>query len=187
NFLTPLGKFVCTELSNKVAYDSLQIHGGVGYIKDFPIERLYRDARITNIYEGTTQLQVVASIGAVTSGFFFELVRNTIDTQVNSLREEKSTIEKLIDEMEKTAKKVKDYESKEFLDFSANYIIEMASIIYRLVLYLPVADQNEEKRDLFYFFLNDSKDKINYLNDKVGSLLENYGGDIVSLKNQFTN
>ncbi|MEN8223613.1 MAG: acyl-CoA dehydrogenase family protein, partial [Acidobacteriota bacterium] len=115
NFLTPLGKFVCTELSNKVAYDSLQIHGGVGYIKDFPIERLYRDARITNIYEGTTQLQVVASIGAVTSGFFFELVRNTIDTQVNSLREEKSTIEGLIDEMEKTAKKVKDSESKEFL------------------------------------------------------------------------
>ncbi|MGE4565089.1 MAG: acyl-CoA dehydrogenase family protein [Victivallaceae bacterium] len=63
--LTPMCKALATEVSNQVAYDAIQIHGGTGYMKDFNVERYYRDARITNIYEGTTQLQVVAAIGGV--------------------------------------------------------------------------------------------------------------------------
>lgn len=63
--LTPLTKLVLTESANKIAYDALQIHGGTGYMKEFRVERLARDARITNIYEGTSQLQVVACIGPV--------------------------------------------------------------------------------------------------------------------------
>ena len=63
--LTPMCKALATEVSNQIAYDALQIHGGTGYMKDFNVERFYRDARITNIYEGTTQLQVVAAIGGV--------------------------------------------------------------------------------------------------------------------------
>ncbi len=63
--LTPMCKAWATEISNQVAYDALQIHGGTGYMHDFNVERYYRDARITNIYEGTTQLQVVAAIGGV--------------------------------------------------------------------------------------------------------------------------
>jgi alkylation response protein AidB-like acyl-CoA dehydrogenase len=65
---TPLAKACCTEMANKVAYDSLQVHGGSGYMRDFAVERHSRDARITNIYEGTTQLQVVAAIGGVLGG-----------------------------------------------------------------------------------------------------------------------
>jgi len=65
---TPLAKTCCTEMANQVAYDSLQVHGGSGYMRDFAVERHVRDARITNIYEGTTQLQVVAAIGGVLSG-----------------------------------------------------------------------------------------------------------------------
>ncbi len=65
---TPLAKACCTEMANKVAYDSLQVHGGSGYMRDFAVERHARDARITNIYEGTTQLQVVAAIGGVLGG-----------------------------------------------------------------------------------------------------------------------
>jgi len=65
---TPLAKACCTEMANQVAYDSLQVHGGSGYMRDFAVERHVRDARITNIYEGTTQLQVVAAIGGVLSG-----------------------------------------------------------------------------------------------------------------------
>jgi hypothetical protein len=56
-------KYCATEMANRVAYQSMQVHGGVGYMKEFNVERLYRDARITNIYEGTSQLQVVAAIG----------------------------------------------------------------------------------------------------------------------------
>ncbi|OPZ31395.1 MAG: Acryloyl-CoA reductase (NADH) [Lentisphaerae bacterium ADurb.BinA184] len=63
--LTPLAKAFCTELANRVAYNGIQIHGGTGFMKDFPAERYYRDARITNIYEGTTQLQHVAAIGGI--------------------------------------------------------------------------------------------------------------------------
>ncbi len=65
---TPLAKACCTEMANQVAYDALQVHGGSGYMRDFAVERHARDARITNIYEGTTQLQVVAAIGGVLSG-----------------------------------------------------------------------------------------------------------------------
>jgi alkylation response protein AidB-like acyl-CoA dehydrogenase len=65
NILTPLCKLNCTEGANKITYDALQIHGGTGYMKEFAIERLARDARITNIYEGTSQLQVVAAMGGV--------------------------------------------------------------------------------------------------------------------------
>ena len=63
--LTPMCKALATEMANQVTYDAIQIHGGTGYMKDFNVERFYRDARITNIYEGTTQLQVVAAIGGV--------------------------------------------------------------------------------------------------------------------------
>ena len=65
---TPLAKACCTEMANQVAYDSLQVHGGSGYMRDFAVERHARDARITNIYEGTTQLQVVAAIGGILGG-----------------------------------------------------------------------------------------------------------------------
>ena len=65
---TPLAKACCTEMANTVTYDSLQVHGGSGYMRDFAVERHSRDARITNIYEGTTQLQVVAAIGGVLGG-----------------------------------------------------------------------------------------------------------------------
>ena len=64
-FLTPVCKYVLTEGSNRITYDALQIHGGAGYMKEFRVERLARDARITNIYEGTSQLQIVAATGGV--------------------------------------------------------------------------------------------------------------------------
>ncbi|MCZ8342786.1 MAG: acyl-CoA dehydrogenase family protein [Leptospira sp.] len=68
SLFTPLSKYYITELANLVAYDSLQIHGGSGYTEDYDVARIYRDVRITNIYEGTTQLQTVACIGGIVSG-----------------------------------------------------------------------------------------------------------------------
>jgi len=68
---TPLAKGLTSEFCNEIAYDSLQIHGGSGFMKDYPIERIYRDARITTIYEGTTQLQIVAAIKGVTTGAYY--------------------------------------------------------------------------------------------------------------------
>jgi len=72
---TPLLKLFSSEYANQLAYDAIQIHGGSGFMKDYPCERLYRDARIMNIYEGTSQLQVVAAINAVTKGTFLEQIK----------------------------------------------------------------------------------------------------------------
>jgi len=74
DFFTPLLKGLTSEYANSITYDAIQIHGGTGFMKDFPVERLYRDARITSIYEGTTQLQVVAAIRGVTSGLYGEMM-----------------------------------------------------------------------------------------------------------------
>jgi 3-(methylthio)propanoyl-CoA dehydrogenase len=65
NLLTPMCKYILTESANKITYDAIQVHGGTGYMKEFKVERLARDARITNIYEGTSQLQIVACLGGV--------------------------------------------------------------------------------------------------------------------------
>ena len=75
DIFTPLLKLTASEYANQIAYDSLQIHGGAGFMKDFPIERIYRDARITTIYEGTSQLQVVAAIRGVTAHGYLNRIR----------------------------------------------------------------------------------------------------------------
>ena len=72
NLLTPIAKYITTESANKITYDALQIHGGTGYMKEFKVERLARDARITNIYEGTSQLQIVAAAGGVVNDILAE-------------------------------------------------------------------------------------------------------------------
>jgi len=185
NFLTPLAKFTITEMANKTAYNSLQIHGGVGYMKDFPIERLYRDARITNIYEGTTQLQAIAAIGAVTSGFFFSHIADLQDKDITQLKNAKTEILNFVETMKDTISQVKAVESKDFMSYVAGNLVEMASIIYRLYLFVSVAEEHEEKRELFDFFLNESKLKLEYLTNQIISLKKLYGTDITKLKESF--
>jgi len=91
SMLTPMSKYYCSEMCNRVAYDSIQVLGGSGYMQDYPVERHARDARITTIYEGTSQLQVVAAVRGVCSGtaekFIDELAQQKYDAQVNDLLE----------------------------------------------------------------------------------------------------
>ncbi|RHX84581.1 acyl-CoA dehydrogenase family protein [Leptospira stimsonii] len=104
NLFTPLSKYYITELANKIAYDGLQIHGGAGFTYDYDISRIYRDVRITNIYEGTTQLQVVAAIGGIVSGMsakghlrqYFEEEFSKISAS-SLLIENKETFEKIVE------------------------------------------------------------------------------------------
>jgi alkylation response protein AidB-like acyl-CoA dehydrogenase len=89
--LTPMSKYYCSEMCNSVAYDSIQVLGGSGYMRDYPCERHARDARITTIYEGTSQLQVVAAVRGVCSGtaekFLAELAEYDFDDKVKDLLE----------------------------------------------------------------------------------------------------
>ncbi len=187
DILTPLSKFVITEMANKVCYDSVQIHGGCGYMKDFPVERLSRDARITNIYEGTTQLQVVA----VLSGLKSNILKNELDDfksyEVQNLKSEKELIAAFIDEYYKVFESVKSVNNRDFFDYVGNHITEIISIIYRLVLFLPIADKNDEKADLFKFYLYESMSRLNYLIDRIETFKISYGDKIEKLKNDFIN
>jgi hypothetical protein len=87
--LTPMSKYYCSEMCNRVAYDSIQVLGGSGYMRDYAVERHARDARITTIYEGTSQLQVVAAVRGVCSGtaekYIAELAASDYDGQVKDL------------------------------------------------------------------------------------------------------
>jgi len=187
DLLTPLSKFVTTEVANQVAYDALQIHGGCGYMKDFPVERLYRDARITNIYEGTTQLQVVAALGRIKSNVLepeFEKFRN-MDINSPDFAADQELIVYYIDEYQKLVKNIKELDNKEFFDYVGNYVVELLSIIYRLVLFLTIVVEHNEKAEIFRFYLNESDLRINFLINKVDKLMSTYGKDIGNLKNDF--
>ncbi|EKP05054.1 acyl-CoA dehydrogenase, C-terminal domain protein [Leptospira kirschneri str. 2008720114] len=105
NLFTPLSKYYIAEIANKIAYDALQIHGGAGFTYDYDISRIYRDVRITNIYEGTTQLQVVAAIGGIVSGMsskghlrqYFEEEFSKIGGGSTLLNENKDSLEKIVE------------------------------------------------------------------------------------------
>ncbi|MGJ4789738.1 acyl-CoA dehydrogenase [Leptospira koniambonensis] len=94
NLFTPLSKYYITEQANKIAFDALQIHGGAGYTYDYDISRIYRDVRITNIYEGTTQLQVVAAIGGIVTGLGAKgILRQYLDEEMSSFSPSRELIE----------------------------------------------------------------------------------------------
>ncbi len=138
---TPLVKGLSSEVCNKMAYDSLQIHGGSGFMKDYPIERIYRDARITSIYEGTTQLQVVAAIRGVTTGGYLKQIRAY---EVEDIKPELHTYRRVLiqmtDEYEEAVEKVTAANENEFVDFHARRLVEIAGNI--VMGYLLLLDSN---------------------------------------------
>lgn len=146
NLLTPLTKLILSEASNKITYDSLQIHGGTGYMKEFPIERLVRDARITNIYEGTSQLQVVAAAGGV--------INDVLEDYFNAWEKKdyKGSIIKLKDTLieirsifKDALKYVKEKKDSNFQDVASKDLVELYSYIYTGYLLLDEANENQNK------------------------------------------
>ncbi len=145
DMFTPLLKLISSEYSNKIAYDSLQIHGGAGFMKDFPIERLYRDARITTIYEGTSQLQVVAAIRGVTIGVFLAKMREYEAVDLKSdLIYLRRTLIIMTDDYEKAVEAVMAVNENEYVDFQARRLVEMAGNI--IMGYLLVLDARRDEK-----------------------------------------
>ena len=185
DFLTPLAKFTTTEMANKAAYDAIQIHGGVGFMKDFPVERLARDARITNIYEGTTQLQVVAAMPRITSGLFRDMVHELLEEEKAQSPEISEKIFAEIEKLMALVETVKGVENKELIDYCGNYIVEAASILYRMALFVPIVRKHEEKKDLFDFYASKSFNRTSYLRSMIETFTKNYSNSPDSLKNPF--
>lgn len=152
--LTPLVKLIASEYCNQVAYDAIQIHGGTGYMKDFTVERLYRDARITTIYEGTSQLQVVAAIRGVSNGSYLKLMRTYVDHNVHpELDYLKNTLLKMMDQFEKTTAKVTENDEKEILEFHARRLVEMAGNIIMGALLLLDAERDRRYKQSAEIFI----------------------------------
>ena len=169
---TPLLKGMSSEYCNQIAYDSLQIHGGSGFMKDYPIERIYRDARITTIYEGTTQLQVVAAIRGVTTGTFLKQIRvyEEADLKPELLGYRRRLIA-MTEEYEAAVNRVIGFDNNEFLDFHARRLVEMAgNIIMGYLLVLDTHRDNSYWKSAEIFIKKakaENKAKSEFINDSA--------------------
>ena len=151
---TPMVKLISSEWCNRIAYDAVQIHGGAGFIRDFPVERLYRDARITSIYEGTSQLQVVAAIRGVTTGGCLTQIREYEKAPVRPEMEHlKKELISLTNEYEKIVAQVIAAGNNELTDFHARRLVEMAANIIMGYLLLHDAQRDQAFSQAVEIFL----------------------------------
>ena len=161
---TPIAKMFASEYANEVAYDSIQIHGGSGYMKDYACERLYRDARIMNIYEGTTQLQVVAAINHVTKGTYLEQMLRYEEQQHSEacaplfakLVELRKVYEQVVERVETLDKETQGYK-----DFHSRRLVEIAG--YIIMSHIMLRQASEMEAD----YLNPTKIFVKYATKKI--------------------
>lgn len=152
--LTPMAKAMTTELANQAAYDGIQIHAGTGFMRDFPAERLYRDARITNIYEGTTQLQYVAAIGG--------LIRKTLEPLMDEishqpfegrLRRLASKVDMAREKLNQTMAYLENRNDSEYFSLMTGRVCEMGIAVFTGYLMLRDALQDKSRIPLTEIFI----------------------------------
>ena len=174
NLLTPMIKYYASEMCNRITYDAIQILGGAGYMRDFMVERLYRDARITTIYEGTSQLQVVGAIGGIASGLFFKMLENKMR---KSYPESFIPLIKKIRECEKLLKQaliyVKAHNDQTYTEYHARGLVDMAVETLMAVLLLENSRKSNRKFNLAKRFVADTFQRVQMLAEKVTSRNEN--------------
>lgn len=142
---TPMAKGMGSEFCNQNAYDAVQVHGGSGFMKDYACERIYRDARITSIYEGTTQLQVVAAIRHVTTGTYLNQINAyAAEEYAPETSELKERLVKMTALYEEALKTVVDNKNTEYTDFHARRLVDMAGHIIMGYLLLGDTTRNEK-------------------------------------------
>lgn len=143
DIFTPMLKLFSSEYANQITYDAIQVHGGSGFMKDYAVERMYRDARILTIYEGTSQLQVVAAIRGVINNGYLNRIK---EYEAIEVKPEFSTMRRVLVEMkerfEETLDRALYYGStSEFFDFNSRRLVEMCG--YIILGHLLVIDANK--------------------------------------------
>ena len=142
---TPLAKGMNSEYANQNAYDAISIHGGSGLIMEYKCQRLFRDARIFSIYEGTTQLQVVAAIRYITNGTYLNIIKEMLESEVSDdLKALKARVAKLADLYEAAINKVKEANDQAVHDFLARRLYNMTGDIVMSLLILDDATKSPE-------------------------------------------
>ena len=161
---TPLAKMFASEYANEVAYDSIQIHGGSGYMKDYACERLYRDARIMNIYEGTTQLQVVAAINHVTKGTYLEQIMHYEENErteaTKAMGEQLVELRKVYEQVVARVESI-DKEAAGYKEFHSRRLVEIAG--YIIISHIMLRQAAECEAD----YLNPTKVFVKYAAKKI--------------------
>ncbi len=151
--LTPMAKAYNTEMCNQVCYDAIQIHGGTGFMQEFNVERHARDVRITNIYEGTTQLQVVAAIGGVIKGTAVEYM-NELASSINfaGIEHLEGPAKQIRDMTDECVKYMLANQDLRYRDFHSRRLVEIA--MYGIIGFLMCRDatRSERKKDVAKYF-----------------------------------
>jgi hypothetical protein len=161
NTLTPLIKYYASEMCNKVTYDAIQVHGGTGYMKEFNVERHYRDARITSIYEGTSQLQVVGAIGGILSGALNEELNSfSSKKHKDELQPLSNKMNEMYIKFQNAIQYLKEKKNNEYTELYARRMVDIAVDVFRGYLVLNEAEISEKKRILAEKFINDIYPKV---------------------------
>lgn len=142
---TPLAKGMNSEYANQNTYDAIQVHGGSGFIMEYKCQRLYRDARIFSIYEGTTQLQVVAAIRYITNGTYLGIIKEMLEKEVaEELQPLKARVVEMVQLYEQALDYVKEAQDQEVQDFLARRLYNMTGDIVMSLLILEDATRSAE-------------------------------------------
>lgn len=137
---TPIAKGMNSEYVNQNAYDAIQVHGGSGFIMEYKSQRLYRDARIFSIYEGTTQLQVVAAIRYITNGTYLGIIKEMLENEVaEELKPLQERVKKMVELYEQAVNYAKELGDQEAHDFLARRLYDMTGDILMSLLILDDA------------------------------------------------
>ena len=168
--LTPMAKYVCSEMCNRVAYNAIQVLGGSGYMRDYPVERHYRDARITTIYEGTSQLQVVAAVRGVMSGTaqksFTNFAAGEYEGSLAPLAEKLAGI---LPVFEEAIAYVKEQSGTEYMDLHGRQIVDAAIDIYTAYLLLNQARHSDAKLAVAGRYINEIVPRVKYNSELIRS------------------
>ena len=152
---TPLAKGMTSEFCNQNAYDCIQIHGGSGFMKDYACERIYRDARITSIYEGTTQLQTVAAIRHVSTGTYLNSIKEMEAQEVVAEDQAiKNTLVFMTQQYAAAVEMVEGTKNSSFRDFMARRLVEMAGHIIMGYLLLDDTQRDASFRKSLHVYVN---------------------------------
>jgi hypothetical protein len=158
--LTPLTKYYCTEMGNRVCYQAMQVHGGVGYMREFNVERHYRDIRVTNIYEGTSQLQIVAAIGKLLGHSLDDLLDEWAALDYGpELEPLKRQVAEATTLANRCADHLKECETP-VIDYYASDVVDMTVYVINCWLMLQHARVDERKRAMAQVYVSEHLPKV---------------------------
>jgi alkylation response protein AidB-like acyl-CoA dehydrogenase len=159
--LTPLVKYYATEMGNRVCFQAMQIHGGAGYMQEFNVERHFRDIRVTNIYEGTSQLQVVAATGGLLGHALDELLNDWAALDYGpDLAALKQQMEEGTAVLNRSIDHLREQDDRALIDYYAVDVVDIATFVVNGWLVLQDARTSERKRELARFYIAESMPKI---------------------------